>query len=174
MASPDRIRKSQLRLLMAMMPPCVLVMNTMAHAMTRTTMVRMAVAKLEFTPSIPILARIDVKAAKTAESNAKINHMICFPLFIAFCLCITITILLNRGIFKQKNLTIFLQNQTKKGLTNSNNDSILIQVVKTTDRKVGIRLTMARVSDPGLYLRIHSRAMWLRLVDRIFYLLFLL
>jgi hypothetical protein len=34
------------------------------------------VARLEFTPSMPILARIDVSAAKTAEPNANPNHIL--------------------------------------------------------------------------------------------------
>ena len=52
------------------MPPCVLVRNTMPHDMTRTTTVRMAVARLEATPSMPILARIEVRAANTADPSA--------------------------------------------------------------------------------------------------------
>ena len=40
-----------------------------------TTTVLIAVARFEFTPSIPIFARIDVREAKTAERIAKINHM---------------------------------------------------------------------------------------------------
>ena len=46
-----------------------------AHAISRTTMVRMAVARLESTPSIPIFASMDVAAANTAERIANINHM---------------------------------------------------------------------------------------------------
>ena len=37
--------------------------------------VRMAVARLEFTPSMPTLARMDVSAANTAESRANTNHI---------------------------------------------------------------------------------------------------
>jgi hypothetical protein len=40
-----------------------------------TTTVRMAVAKLEFTPSIPIFANMEVNAAKTADNKAKKNHI---------------------------------------------------------------------------------------------------
>ena len=47
----------------------------MPHAISRTTMVRMAVARLESTPSIPIFASMDVAAAKTAERIANINHI---------------------------------------------------------------------------------------------------
>ena len=46
------------------------------RSIASTTTVRMAVARLEFTPSIPTLARIDVSAAKTADSIANTNHMI--------------------------------------------------------------------------------------------------
>ena len=46
-----------------------------------TTTVRIAVAKLEFTPSIPILARMEVNAAKRADNKAKTIHIL-FPPFI--------------------------------------------------------------------------------------------
>ena len=39
----------------------------MPHDITSTTAVRMAVARFELTPSIPTLARMDVKAANTEE-----------------------------------------------------------------------------------------------------------
>ena len=48
--------------------------------MISTTVVRMAVARLEGTPSIPSFARIEVSAAKIADSNAKTNHMSDAPL----------------------------------------------------------------------------------------------
>lgn len=51
------------------MPLCAFVRKTIPHAINSTTTVRMAVARLELTPSIPILARIDVAAAKIAESK---------------------------------------------------------------------------------------------------------
>ena len=47
----------------------------MPQAITSTTMVRMAVARLEFTPSMPIFARMDVSAANTADKSARTNHM---------------------------------------------------------------------------------------------------
>jgi hypothetical protein len=50
----------------------------MPQAMTTTTIVRIAVARLEFTPSMPILASMDVSAAKTAEPNANQNHIYYF------------------------------------------------------------------------------------------------
>lgn len=79
-ARPERIRNSQLFLLMSVRPPCVLVTNTIPHAIASTTIVRMADAGLEFTPSMPTLARMDVSAANTAESRANTNH-IPFPPF---------------------------------------------------------------------------------------------
>ena len=45
-----------------------------------TTNVRIAVAKLELTPLMPILARIEVIAAKIAERNANNTHMEKSPL----------------------------------------------------------------------------------------------
>ena len=47
----------------------------MPHAVSRTTMVRMAVARLESMPSTPIFASMDVAAANTAERIAKTNHI---------------------------------------------------------------------------------------------------
>ena len=52
------------------MPLWALVRNTIPHAITTTTTVRMAVARLELTPLMPTFARIDVSAAKTAEPIA--------------------------------------------------------------------------------------------------------
>ena len=79
MARPERTRNSQLFWLMELMPPWALVRNTMPQDMASTTTVRMAVARVEFTPSMPILARMDVSAAKTAERIARINHIINSP-----------------------------------------------------------------------------------------------
>lgn len=50
-------------------------MKTIPHAIKSTTKVLIAVARFEFTPSIPTFARIEVKAAKTAEPIAKIIHI---------------------------------------------------------------------------------------------------
>ena len=47
----------------------------MPHAITTTTIVRIAVARLEFTPSMPIFAKIEVSAAKTADRDARMNHI---------------------------------------------------------------------------------------------------
>ena len=44
--------------------------KTIIQIMTKTTTVRMAVAKFEFTFSTPTLAKIAVSAAKKAESKA--------------------------------------------------------------------------------------------------------
>ena len=48
--------------------------------MINTTIVRIAVAKLEFILSIPIFARMDVSAAKKADKSAKIIHILLSPL----------------------------------------------------------------------------------------------
>ena len=47
--------------------------------MITTTQVRMAVARLELTPAMPIFARIEVNAANTEEPNARTNHIISLP-----------------------------------------------------------------------------------------------
>src|SRR5699024_3131984 len=65
--------------LMAATPPCAWVRNTMPQAMSTTTTVRIAVARLELTPSIPILARMEVSAAKTADRSANSSHMTAAP-----------------------------------------------------------------------------------------------
>lgn len=49
---------------------CLPFIRTINHAITNTTHVRIAVARLESTLSIPIFARIDVAAANMAESMA--------------------------------------------------------------------------------------------------------
>jgi|GEM_PF-5151432 hypothetical protein len=50
------------------------VMYTIRPAAQKMTMVRMNVAKSELTFSTPILAKIAVKAAKAADSNAYNGH----------------------------------------------------------------------------------------------------
>ena len=47
----------------------------MPQAISSTTAVRMAVARLELTPLTPTFARIEVRAANTADSNANTNHI---------------------------------------------------------------------------------------------------
>ena len=44
--------------------------NTMSQAITSTTPVRMAVPRLDSTPDMPILARMLVAEANTADSTA--------------------------------------------------------------------------------------------------------
>lgn len=75
MASPERERKTQLFRLISGRPDWALVTKTISQAMARTTTVLKAVARLLLTPSIPTFARMDVKAAKTADSKAKTNHI---------------------------------------------------------------------------------------------------
>ena len=57
------------------MPLWVPVRNTMPQLMASTTNVRMAVASVELTPSMPILARMEVRAANTADPSANTNHI---------------------------------------------------------------------------------------------------
>lgn len=78
MASPERMRKSQLRCEIFAIPPCAPVTNTIPHAMSTTTTVRTAVARLESTPSMPIFANTEVNAAKIADSNANRSHILFF------------------------------------------------------------------------------------------------
>lgn len=49
--------------------------KTIPHAIATTTMVRIAVARLELTASMPTFASIEVSAAKIADSRAKTNHI---------------------------------------------------------------------------------------------------
>lgn len=58
------------------MPDCAPVTKTMSQDSARTTAVLIAVARFEFTTSIPIFARIEVNAANTEDKIAKINHII--------------------------------------------------------------------------------------------------
>ena len=51
----------------------------MSHEKMSTTTVRTAVARVEFTFSIPILARIAVTPAKNAEPRAKKSQSIIIP-----------------------------------------------------------------------------------------------
>ena len=67
--------KALTKLFISEIPTCEFVKNIMPHAIIKTTAVRMAVARFEFTPSIPTFARIDVSAAKIDESNANTNHI---------------------------------------------------------------------------------------------------
>ena len=58
----------------------------------------------------------------------------------------------NRAHTLPRTLESLKQQNNKKCLTFHTIDDIVIKVVKTTHRKVGIHLTSARASDPGLYL----------------------
>jgi hypothetical protein len=58
------------------MDPAGRVANTMAHVMTRTTVVRIAVARFEFTFSTPTLARTAVMPANAAERSAQKTQVI--------------------------------------------------------------------------------------------------
>ena len=51
------------------------VANTIPHASSSTTAVRMAVARLELMPSIPTLASTDVSAANSADKSAYTIHI---------------------------------------------------------------------------------------------------
>lgn len=79
MARPDRIRKIQLFFPILESPDCPPVRNTIPQAMMSTTTVRTAVARLEFTPSIPTLARMEVSAANIEESTANSIHIMNRP-----------------------------------------------------------------------------------------------
>ena len=70
MAKPERIKNNQLLLLISFMPDWEPVRKTIPQARIRTTIVRMAVARLELTFPMPIFAYIEVSAAKTAEPTA--------------------------------------------------------------------------------------------------------
>ena len=49
--------------------------KTIPHDMTSTTQVRMAVPRFDSTPSMPTFLRMEVSAAKTAESTALLLSM---------------------------------------------------------------------------------------------------
>lgn len=57
-------------------PPCECVINTIPHDINRTTTVRIAVAKLELTPSMPIFDKTDVRAANIDDKIANTTHII--------------------------------------------------------------------------------------------------
>lgn len=73
MAKPDSMRNIQLFLLISASPTCAFVKNTIPQDMKTTTTVRMAVAKFEFTPSIPIFAKIEVTAAENVMPNGMLD-----------------------------------------------------------------------------------------------------
>src|SRR5215471_1880542 len=69
-ATPESTRKTTDRREMPANARCSPVTPTMAHANAVMTTVRIAVARFDGTPSIPIFARIAVSAAATAETHA--------------------------------------------------------------------------------------------------------
>ena len=66
----EKIQSTTDRREISAMPVWVPVRNTMPQLISSTTAVRMAVARVELTPSMPILARIEVRAANTADPSA--------------------------------------------------------------------------------------------------------
>lgn len=77
-ATPDKQRKiifCFVKVFMVEVPPRK---NAIPHERIKMTTVRMAVAKSVSTPLIPILAKIAVRAAKSAASKAYIYHMVLF------------------------------------------------------------------------------------------------
>src|SRR5258707_605482 len=75
---PDRTRKRTERGLRSRNISCSRVAKTRPHEKTRTTAVRMAVARFDGTPLIPIFARIAVAEAAIAQRNANIHHVMSF------------------------------------------------------------------------------------------------
>ncbi len=76
MAIPDKIRnikeKEEMELICFQLPWN----RTIPQAKNKIMMVRMAVARLELTSFMPILAKIAVREAKKAESRANMNQLI--------------------------------------------------------------------------------------------------
>ena len=62
----------------------------MPQAIASTTVVRTAVAKLEFTPATPILAKMEVNAAKTEEPNANSHYIAKTPSRFAYARQVTL------------------------------------------------------------------------------------
>lgn len=75
MAIPDKIRKNRLFEPIFVISCCFPVTKTIPQDMIKTTTVRTAVAKLEFTFSMPIFAKIEVSAANRADNNAYKTHI---------------------------------------------------------------------------------------------------
>ena len=71
-------------LLIPKRPFCAFVRKTIPHAIITTTTVLIAVARFELTPLIPTFAKMEVRAAKTADNNANINHICSPPAISAF------------------------------------------------------------------------------------------
>jgi hypothetical protein len=75
-AIPDIIKKMIFCLDKMAMPFVSPLAKTIPQATIKIIMVRMAVAKFELTPVIPILAKMAVSEANKAESKAYIHHII--------------------------------------------------------------------------------------------------
>ena len=75
MDRPERRRKSQSLRPMRRMPFCWPVTKTISQAMPRTTTVRIAVPRFDSTPSTPILPKIEVRLANSADRQAKSSHL---------------------------------------------------------------------------------------------------
>ena len=75
MARPERMRKTSSFWGTERRVCCFPLTSTISHAITSTTPVRMAVPRLDSTPLMPILPRIDVRDAKTAESTAYMSQL---------------------------------------------------------------------------------------------------
>ena len=71
---PDRNKNSQLLRSIWGISRCVPVTKTIPQAMTSTTTVRMAVPRLDSTFSTPILPKMEVRLANTAERKAYTSH----------------------------------------------------------------------------------------------------
>ena len=69
-AKPDKIINNNSLISIYFISDCLFFTNTISQAMTNTTLVRMAVPKLESIPEIPILPKIDVRLANTADKIA--------------------------------------------------------------------------------------------------------
>ena len=74
MVNPERTKNSQLFLSMSLISPCFFSAKTKIQAIRRTTTVLIAVPRFDSTPSMPTFPKIEVKAAKTAESRAYISE----------------------------------------------------------------------------------------------------
>lgn len=72
---PERVRNISDFALICDIEPAEPEMNTIIHENTSTTAVRMAVATSESVLRMPHLARIAVRAAKTAENTAAVSHI---------------------------------------------------------------------------------------------------
>lgn len=73
---PERHKNIQLFLSIILISLYLPVINTINHAIINTTAVRMAVPKLDSTPTMPILASIAVRLANKADNRAYTSHVL--------------------------------------------------------------------------------------------------